>query len=113
MKGYNLETAPIGVHLEFLKIELDKKNNWLTTRLSDHEEYALHAKGKNWKMTYDEFLRLQDPEIATIAFCAQFERPGIPHIDRRIANARKINELIAKVRRESRESGKNTVVEQD
>ena len=69
----------IELQLRFIKKELDAGNQWLTSA-----NY-----GSQYKMSYQQFLKLTDPSIAAGAWCAGYERPNVQyaHLDNRIKYA--------------------------
>lgn len=70
-KGLNLSPGSIEAQVSFLLSEMSTS----------------FSKKPGYKYTKDSFKLLRNIDMATKAFCFQFERPGVPHIEKRVAEA--------------------------
>lgn len=96
-KGYTLKNAPIEIQLEYFYKEIDAGGVWL--QVPDKKGYSKYMKGKPKNISWEEFKRVDDPVYATAMFCKNYERPGKPHMEKRIRGSRKAQEIIRKVKK--------------
>ena len=85
-KGEPWPNTSLAVQLQYLFYELDN-GQWIWTSIG--QEY-----GSQYNISLEAFKQSTDIEVATIAFCAKFERPHKrnAHLDRRISYAKKVLE---------------------